>query len=221
MTTTTISPLTPEELRHQLNWRYAVRMFDPHRRIDASTWDALEEALRLSPSSGGLQPWKFVVVTDPFVREQLIPASFGQTKVRDSSHLVVFAAKTALSAQDVDAHIQNTADITGAPIGALEGFRGMLMGGIVNGKNQAAREIWAAKQTYIALGVLLTAAASLGIDAAPMEGFDPEQYDRILNLKEQGLTATVICALGYRSDHDKYAHSPKVRFDRSQVFLHV
>ena len=221
MTNTIDSLISPEELLRRLDWRYAVKQFDPQRRIDATTWKAVEEALRLSPSSGGLQPWKFIVVSDPVVREKLVSASYGQTQVRDASHLVVFTAKTNFGAADVDAHIQKTAAVKGVPLETLEGLRGMLVGGIVNSKDPAAREAWAARQTYIALGVLVASAAVLGIDAAPMEGFALEQYDTILNLKEKGLTTTVICALGYRSTNDKYANSPKVRFDRSELFLHV
>lgn len=221
MTTHTPTLLSPEELLHQLNWRYAVKSYDPARKIDASTWHTLEEALRLSPSSGGLQPWKFVVVTDPSVREKLVPASYGQPQIREASHLVVFAAKTNLGEADVDAHVRNTAAVTGAPVEALGALRGMLMNGIVNTKDSAARESWAARQTYIALGVLLASAAMLGIDASPMEGFAPQQYDSILQLKDRGLTATVSCALGYRSGEDRYARTPKVRFDHSEVFLHI
>lgn len=221
MTTTTESLLSPDELRQRLDWRYAVKQFDPTRRIDDATWGALEETLRLSPSSGGLQPWKFVVVSDPAVREKLVPASFGQTQVRDASHLVVFTAKKNFGPAEVEAHIRHTAAVKGVSVASLEGLRGMLMGGIVNAKDAAAREAWAARQTYLALGVLLAAAAVLGVDATPMEGFSPEHYDAILNLEAQGLTATVICALGYRAESDRYATSPKVRFSHDEVFLHV
>lgn len=213
--------ISPEELLQRLDWRYAVKQFDPERKIDATTWDALEETLRLSPSSGGLQPWKFVVVTDPAVREKLLPASFGQTQVRDASHLVVFTAKTSFGEADVDAHLRQVAAVKQVPLEKLAGLRAMLLGGIVAAKDPAAREAWAARQTYLALGLLVAAAAVLGIDATPMEGFAPAQYDAILGLKEQGLTATVICALGYRSENDPYAAAPKVRFDRNEVFLHV
>ncbi|MEO6994422.1 MAG: NAD(P)H-dependent oxidoreductase [Lacunisphaera sp.] len=213
--------LSPEQLVERLDWRYAVKQFDPQRKIDDATWQTLEEALRLSPSSGGLQPWKFVVVTDPAVREKLVPASFGQAQIRDASHLVVFTAKKNFGAADIDAHIRNTAATRNVPIESLEGLRGMLTGGIVNAKDPAAREAWAARQTYIALGVLVTAAAVLGIDAGPMEGFLPDQYDAILNLDQRGLTTTVICALGYRAEDDRYAGLPKVRFNHDEVFLHV
>jgi len=220
MNTTDIT-LSPEHLLERLAWRYATKQFDRERKIDGPTWHALEEALRLSPSGGGLQPWKFVVVADPAVRERLVPASYGQTQVRDASHLVVFTVKTAFGEADVDAHVQKTATVRGIPAGSLAGFRHMLVGGIVNAKDPATRLGWAARQSYLALGTLLTGAALLGVDAAPMEGFDPARYDAILGLKEKGLTSTVICALGYRMDTDPYAALPKVRFDHDDVFLHV
>jgi nitroreductase len=220
-TTTPDTLISPADLLERLDWRYAVKQFDPALRIDEPTWNALEESLRLSPSSGGLQPWKFVVVADPAVREKLVPAAFGQTQVRDASHLVVFTAKENFGADDVDAHIRNVAAVKQVPVELLAGLRGMLMGGIVGAKDPAAREAWAARQTYLALGVLVASAALLGVDAAPMEGFVLDQFDTILGLKEQGLTATVICALGYRSETDPYASAPKVRFDHDQVFIHV
>lgn len=221
---TTFTPdtlLSPDELLQRLAWRYAVKQFDPQRKIDDASWGALEEALRLSPSSGGLQPWKFVVVTDPAVREKLVPAAFGQTQVRDASHLVVFTAKTNFGEADVDAHLRHAAAVKQVSLEKLAGLRAMLLGGIVAAKDPAAREAWAARQTYLALGVLVAAAAVLGIDATPMEGFQPAQFDAILGLKEKGLTTTVICALGFRSENDLYATAPKVRFDRSEVVLHV
>lgn len=222
MTTLAAEPIvSPEELLQRFTWRYAVKQFDPLRKIDAATWSALEESLRLAPSSGGLQPWKFVVVNNPAVREQLVPAAFGQAQVRDASHLVVFTAKTNFGEADVDAHLRHMAAVKQISLEKLAGLRAMLVGGIVGAKDTAAREAWAARQTYLALGVLVAAAAVLGIDAAPMEGFVPAQFDSILGLKAKGLTATVICALGYRSENDAYATAPKVRFDRRDVFFDV
>src|SRR5271154_3540101 len=108
--------IKPETLIGQLNWRYATKQFDPSRKISASDWTTLEEALRLSPSSGGLQPWKFVVVTNPAVRAKLRPASYGQPQITDASHLVVFTAKNNFSEADVDAHLQNVARAQGVPV---------------------------------------------------------------------------------------------------------
>src|SRR5260221_1815403 len=206
-----------ETLINQLNWRYATKQFDPTKKISETDWATLETALQLTPSSGGLQPWKFIVVTDPAVRAKLLPASYGQAQITDASHLVVFAAKNNLSEADVDAHIKHIAEVQGAPIEALAPLRGMLVGGIVKAQDEAARNAWARNQAYIALGNLLTSAALLGIDACPMEGFDRAQYDEILGLKAQGYASAVIATLGYRAPTDQHATAPKVRFPKERV----
>jgi len=213
--------IQPETLIQQLNWRYATKQFDPSRKISTSDWATLEEALRLSPSSGGLQPWKFIVVTDPAVRARLTPAAFGQAQIKDASHLAVFAAKTNFSEADVDAHVSQVAQAQGAPVEKLAALRNMLVGGIVQRYDAAARYAWAQNQAYIALGNLLTSAALLGIDACPMEGFDRAQFDEILGLKAKGLASAVIATLGYRLPTDKYATAPKVRFPKEQLFINI
>src|SRR5580692_5828580 len=215
------NPVPAEQLLGQLHWRYATKQFDPSRKIDAHTWAALEEALTLSASSGGLQPWAFIVVTDQNIRAKLLPASFGQPQITTASHLVVFAARTDLTEADVDAHIARTAEVQGVSVEALAPFRASLIGGLVAAKNAMERRAWAAKQTGIALGNFLASAALLGVDACPMEGFLPPQYDEILGLGEQGFTSVSLCAVGYRSPGDPYAARPKVRFPKDRVIFHV
>lgn len=209
------------QLLEQLNWRYATKQFDPQRKISAQDWATLEDALQLSPSSAGLQPWKFIVVTDPAVRARLLPVSYGQAQIADASHLVVFAAKKNLNEADVDAHLQHTAEVRGVTLDSLAPYRGMLVGGIVKGLDDTARAAWARNQTYIALGNLLTSAALLGIDACPMEGFDRAQYDEILGLSSQGFASAVIATLGYRAPTDKYAGAPKVRFPKEKIIVQI
>ncbi len=215
------STLSREQLLDRLHWRYATKQFDSSRKIPAEDWATLEEALRLSPSSGGLQPWKFVVITDPDMRAKLSPASYGQPQITDASHLVVFTAKTNFSEADVDAFINYTAATRHVPAEALAQYRGMLVGGIVQALDEPARNAWARNQTYIALGNLLASAAMLGIDACPMEGFDRAKYDEILGLTEQGYASAVIATLGYRAATDKYAEAAKVRFPSEQVIAHI
>jgi nitroreductase len=216
-----MSAINSQQLLEQLNWRYATKQFDPNRKISAAAWATLEEALTLTPSSGGLQPWKFIVVTDPAMRAKLSPASWGQKQISDASHLVVFASKNNFSEADVDAHIEHASKVTGAPAEALKPLREMLVGGIVKSMDEPARNAWARNQAYIALGNLLTSAAMLGIDACPMEGFDRAQYDEILGLKAKGYASAVIATLGYRLPSDKYAVAPKVRFPRERLFVKV
>lgn len=208
------------QLIDQLNWRYATKQFDPTRKIPAEQWAALEEALLLSPSSLGLQAWEFVVVEDPAVREELKAVSWGQAQITDASHLVVFTAKKDYGEADIDAYMQRISEVRGAPLDALAPFREMVEGG-VSSKEPEARAEWLARQPYIALGVLLTSAALMGIDACPMEGIVPAEYDRILGLGEKGLTALVVATVGYRSPDDKYADMPKVRFPADRMISRV
>ncbi|MGH7969860.1 MAG: NAD(P)H-dependent oxidoreductase [Limisphaerales bacterium] len=210
-----------QQLLDRLNWRYATKQFDPARKISAQDWATLEDALLLTPSSGGLQPWKFVVVTDRAVRAKLLPASYGQPQITNASHLVVFAAKKNFNEADVDAFISHTAATRGVPVESLAPFRDMLVGGIVKSMDEPGRDAWARNQAYIALGNLLTSSALLGIDACTMEGFNRAQYDEILDLNKQGFGSAVIATLGYRAPSDPYATAPKVRFPKEQIFAHV
>ncbi len=216
-----MSAINSKQLLEQLNWRYATKQFDSNRKINAADWATIEDALTLSPSSGGLQPWKFIVVTDPAVRAKLSPAAWGQKQITDASHLVVFASKNNFSEADVDEFLKRISVVRGAPVESLAPFREMLVGGIVKSLDEAARNSWARNQAYIALGNLLTSAALLGIDACPMEGFDRGQFDEILGLKAKGYASAVIATVGYRSSEDKYAAAPKVRFPKERLFVNV
>jgi nitroreductase len=210
-----------EQLIHQLNWRYATKQFDPKRKISDRDWEALEQALLLTPSSCGLQPWTFIVVKDPVVRAKLLAASWGQSQIVDASHLVVFASKSNLGESDLDAHLKRTAEVRGVAVEKLAGFRAMMVGLLLQGMDASGRSAWATNQVYIALGILLTAAAVLGIDTCPMEGIDRAQYDAILGLSQKGLASAMVATLGYRSPADKHATMPKVRFPKEKVFIEI
>jgi nitroreductase len=210
-----------ETLLQQLNWRYATKQFNSHLKISPEDWAALEDALVLTPSSFGLQPWKFVVVDDPDTREKLVHASHGQEKVASASHFVVFTIKKNLGEQDIEAHLKRIAEVRGISPELLDTLRGMMVTSLINGMNHAARKTWATNQTFIALGNFLTSAAMLGIDVCPMGGFEAEKYDEILGLDKQGLSAVVIATAGYRAEADKYATLKKVRFQKEEVLQHV
>lgn len=213
--------LAPGELLTQLNWRYATKQFDAQRKISPETWAALEESLVLTPSSFGLQPWKFLVVTDPVVREQLVPASWGQRQVADASHLVVFAVKRNFAETDIDTYLDRIVTVRGTTKESLAGYRDMMVGNLITNRDAAGRKNWATNQTYIALGNFLTSAALLSIDACPLEGIEPAKYDQILDLEKLGLTTAVAAAAGYRAVTDKYAAAKKVRFQKSEVLVEV
>jgi len=211
--------LTPDAALAQLHWRYATKKFDPTRTIPAEVWAVLEQALVLAPSSVGLQPWKFVVVTDPAVRTTLQPAAYGQAQIVDASHLVVICGKAPPTAADADRHVARTAEVRGVPVEALAGFRKMVVGAAGKPPEEAAA--WAARQAYLALGMFLTTAAMIGVDACPMEGFDPPKFDEILGLKAHGVAALALVAAGYRAADDKYAGVPKVRLPVEEVVVRV
>ena len=211
--------VAPEILVHQLGWRYATKQFDAHRKISAKEWAALEEALVLTPSSFGLQPWKFIVVNDTAIREKLLAASWGQKQIVDASHLVVFAIKKNLAEKEIEDYVKRIVEVRGGSTEALSGFRDMMVGSIVRGRDATARETWAAHQVYIALGNFLTCTALLAIDACPMEGIDPAKYDEILGLENLGLTTVVVAAAGHRAASDKHSQHKKVRFLKEHVVL--
>lgn len=214
-------PFGNDTLLRQLNWRYATKKFDPARRISAVDWETLEEALTLSPSSYGLQPYKFIVVTDPEVRSRLVAASWGQRQPADSSHFVVFANRPAVTAEQVEQYLARIAEVRGLAIETLAPFGKVIGGDLIQGPRAAIAAHWAARQAYIALGNFITSATVLGIDTCPMEGFDPAKYDEILGLPAHGVTAVVACAAGYRAEDDKYAALKKVRLSREELFLHI
>lgn len=216
-----MNPITSQQLIDALNWRYATKNFDPARQIPDEIWSALERALVLTPSSFGLQPYRFLVIDHPELRQKLLPHAWNQRQVVDAARLVVFAARTSVTEEEIDAYVQLIATTRGVSVESLSGLRGMMTGMLLG---EAAKEFvphWTARQAFIALGNLLTAAALLGVDASPMEGFVPAEFDRVLSLPAQGLTAVVCCALGYRAAGDKYATAPKVRFPLNELVKHL
>lgn len=212
--------ITTEDLLTSLRWRYATKKFDPSRKIPAAAWDAIEESLVLTPSSFGLQPWKFLVIQDPGVRANLSAESWGQPQVTEASHYVVLTARTDLTNADIDAWIARMCEVQGSAPETVAPLKGMI-GGFAQAMSHEARHAWNIRQAYIALGQLMTSAALLGIDACPMEGISPAGYDHLLGLEGSGYATAVACALGYRAPDDKYAGIPKARFDRSRVINHV
>ncbi|HEU5397009.1 MAG TPA: NAD(P)H-dependent oxidoreductase [Verrucomicrobiae bacterium] len=216
-----MTPIATEQLLTALNWRYATKRFDPNRKIPADAWAALEQSLILTPTSYGLQPYRFIVMTDLEKRAELLAHSWNQRQVVDCSHYVVFTAKIKMAEADINQFIQRTAEVRHVPAASLEAYRGMMIGDVVHGSRGKISHEWATRQAYIALGNLMTAAALLGVDACPMEGLVPAEYDRVLNLHHRGYATVVACALGYRAENDKYASLPKVRFEPADLIQHI
>lgn len=213
--------VAPDQVLQHMRWRYATKKFDLTRSIPDDLWQILEQSLVLTPSSFGLQPWKFIVVRSSDVRKQLVEHSWGQSQVGEASHVVVFAIKKGLSSADVDHYIARTSEVQGTPVEALQGFSDVMKGFLTKMPDQAAIDAWAAKQVYIALGQFMACAAMLDVDACPMEGINPSKYDDVLGLAEQGYTTIVACPAGYRAADDKSAARPKVRYPTEEVVQYV
>jgi nitroreductase len=209
-----------ETLLQALRWRYATKTFDAGRQIDPSTWATLEQSLVLTASSYGLQPWKFLVITNAAIRAELRPHSWNQSQITDCSHLVVLLKKRVITAADADRLIQTTASTRCIEASLLDGYRNMIQVDLIDGPRSQMIGQWAANQVYIALGNLLTSAALLGVDTCAMEGFSPADYDRILGLESSDYQSCVVCACGYRSADDKYASLAKVRYSSADLIEH-
>ena len=207
------------QLVDSFQWRYAVKRFDPSKRIDTATWAALESSLVLTPSSFGLQPWKFFVISSPENKAKLGSISWNQSQPGDCSHMVVFTALKTVDETYVDAFLAETASQRNVSLDSLAGYRKVVLGFMQN--NSGRHLAWASNQTYIALGQLLASAAMVGVDACPMEGIVAAEYDKLLGLEGSDYTTIVGCALGYRHSHDHYAKLPKVRFDASEMVTHL
>jgi nitroreductase len=211
----------PTEVLQQLHWRYATKKFDSTRTIPDEVWQTLEQSLVLAPSSFGLQPWKFFVVTNPDLRQQLVEHTWGQTQVVDASHLVVFTIKKDVDAADVDRYVARMAEVQQTPVDSLQGFSKVVKGFLTQPPYPLDINEWSKRQAYIALGQFMTCAAMLGIDTCPMEGFIPAKYDEILGLTEQGYTSVVLCPAGYRAADDRAAARPKVRYEKQDVLQYI
>lgn len=204
-----------ENIIEDLNWRYACKKFDPERKLTEKEVETLLESLRLTASSYGLEPWKFLLVKNQKLRDELVPACFGQKQITEASHLIVMCAKTDVDEKHVEAYLNNVSATRGVALEELEGFKKMLMMAV--NKPDDKKLVWAKKQLYIAMGTLLTVCANLRIDSCPMEGFRPSEVDRVLGLKEKNLKSVLICPVGHRAKDDHYTSRLKVRFPKDQV----
>lgn len=219
-TPSVVQPVEPGRLLAQLHWRYATKAFDPSAKIDAATWNALEQSLVLAPSSYGLQPWHFVIVTDAATKVRLRGVSRDQAQVSDCSHLVVFAIKKHLDATHVRRHLERIATVRAVPRESLAGLEKVLTTHVQKPSPFDVDE-WSRRQLYLALGCFLASAAMLGVDACPMEGIDPAGYDALLDLPSKGLAAVCAAAAGRRAHGDKYAALAKVRFETRDVITRI
>ena len=206
-----------EKYIENLNWRYATKKFDATKKISTEDLETLKKAIQLSASSYGLQPYKFFIIEDTETRKKLLEASYGQTQITDASQIVVFANLTDFDDSLVDSYITNASETRGIEEENLKGYADY-MKSTLSSLTQEQKSNWTAKQAYIALGNLLSAAATLRIDACPMEGFQSEKYNEILGLNDHNLNAAVIATIGYRSSEDDTQHYAKVRKSQEELF---
>lgn len=208
------------DLLKQLGWRYAVKKFDPDRKVAAEQLEKILEAVRLAPSAFGLQPYRLLVITDKQVREALVEHSMHQDKVLNSAHLLVFAIRREINDADIEHYLQLIAETRDTPLENLAGLERILRE-FIGAMSPEGYRNWATHQAYLALGNLLTACALQQVDACPMEGFAPAAYDHLLQLDQIGLAATVIAVLGYRAADDPYARLRKVRMPKDEFVIRI
>lgn len=203
-----------------LNWRYAAKRMNGNK-IPAEKLDVILEAIQLSPSSAGLQPYTIFVVEDQEVKEKIQKVAYMQPQIVESSHLIIFASWKKITAGQIEEYMELIAKTRGISTDSLDAFKTSISNGILTRSDEVNAQ-WAARQAYIALGNALVAAASEEIDATPMEGFDADGLDEILGLNEKGLRSVLIMTLGYRdSENDVYANAKKVRRPHDELFVTI
>ena len=201
-----------------LDWRYAAKQFDPSKKVSDADLDSILNAGNLAATSYGLQPFKFVVVSDQETQSALVPFSYNQPQVEQASHVIVLAARTDVDEAFIRSMARLTEKVRDLEQGKLDGYAKQMIGSIMSMSDEQ-RLHWAQKQIYIVLANMMAACAVLQVDSCPMEGFVPAQYDRLLNLKEKNLTATVLLPVGYRSEEDEQQHYAKVRNPIDEMVL--
>lgn len=201
-----------------LEWRYASKRMNG-QRVPSDKLETILEAIRLAPSSMGLQPYTVLVIEDQELKKQIRPIAMNQPQIEESSHLLVFAAWDDITPAHIEEYIQHTAQVRNMPEEALGDFKNTLLQ--IADKNTKEQNFnWAARQAYIAFGTGLVAAAAERVDATPMEGFDAAALDKLLKLDEKGLRSVTLMPLGYRdTENDWLASLPKVRREKDKFFI--
>lgn len=208
-------------LNDKLAWRYATKKFDASKVVPDDKLERIIEAVRLTATSSGLQPFELMVITNAEIREKIRAVAWDQAQITDCSHLMVFAAWDDITPDRVNMMFDLTNEVRGFRNEGWENYRQMLLG-IVAERGTEGNYQSAARQAYIALGSAMIAAAFEEVDATPMEGFDPAAVDEILGLKEKGLRSVIILPLGYRADEgDWLVNLKKVRRSRENFVTEI
>ncbi|RAR46313.1 NAD(P)H-dependent oxidoreductase [Flavobacterium lacus] len=202
------------------NWRYATKKFDATKKISSEDLETLKDAIQLSTSSYGLQPYKVFIIENPELRAKIQPFAWGQSQIVDASQLLVFANITNFGETEIDQYIANMAETRGIPVESVKGYADFMKMKITS-LPEKQRNTWTSKQTYLALANLMNAAAELKIDVTPMEGFEPEKVNEILGLNELGLNASLLATIGYRHEEDATQFYKKVRKPKNELFINL
>lgn len=212
--------MTAKPLNDLLNWRYATKKMDPSKAVPQEKVDAIIEAVRMSPTSSGTQPFELFVVTNPHIRSKIFEAAGGQAQITEGSHLLVFAAWDNYTTERIDEVVELNVEARG-DLPMLHAYYDNLKSNYVP-RDANVNYAHAARQAYIALGIALVAAAEQEVDSTPMEGFSSETVDAILGLKEHGLRSVVLMPLGYRDESgDWLLPMGKVRKSRETIVTEV
>ncbi|WP_029033532.1 NAD(P)H-dependent oxidoreductase [Salinimicrobium terrae] len=203
-----------------LQWRYAVKQFDPDKILAVEKINVLKKAFNLTATSYGLQPLRLVLVQDKRIQEKLMKASFNQKQIGTASHVLVICIENTVDKDFIENHFRMVQDIRKTPDEILHSFRESLIGDFEQ-KPVDEVKIWATHQAYLVLGTLLTVCAVEEIDSCPMEGFEPKKYNTILELEKHKLEAVLALPVGYRSDDDFFASLKKVRRPLQETVIEI
>jgi len=203
-----------------LSWRYATKKFDTNKKLSENKIKTLKEAFNLTATSFGLQTISMLVISNEDLKKSLIEHAYNQKQVYEASHLLVICIQNDIKDKDVNDFFDNIKVIRNTPETILESYRNYLLQSMRD-KSVEERQQWSMNQAYIALGNLMTVCAVEGIDSCPMEGFNPEKYDEILNLKDKGLKSLLLLPVGYRAEDDMFATFKKVRKDINKTIIEL
>lgn len=204
----------------QLNWRYATKKFNDKIILEEDKLQIIKAAFNLTATSYGLQPVKLVVLKDKTLQAKLVPYSMNQEQVKQASHVLVFCIEQHIDKAYIGAYFKRVKGVRNTPDKLLEPFKNFLISDFKK-LNQKEVEQWAINQAYLTMGNLLTVCAIERIDACPMEGFLPDQYDNLLNLNKQGLKSVLVMPIGQRARDDQFAALKKVRKELSNSVIEL
>lgn len=204
----------------KLEWRYAVKKFNPDKFLSEEKLDKLKQAFNLTATSYGLQPIKLLVVNNKVLQQELVKFSYGQKQVAEASHVFVICIEKQIDKKFIHDYFARVQQIRNTSDEILDPFKGALVESFSKKEREEVKS-WATNQAYLALGTLLTVCALEEIDACPMEGFQPNSYDELLGLDQLKLTSVLVLPVGYRANDDMFATLKKVRRDLDDSIIHI